>query len=73
MPVLPFKLSDSWNVVSRTVLPIVSSPGPEGSRYSGIGDIQQQFYFTPSKGRSLTWGVGPVFSLPTATTTGFDR
>ena len=71
-PVLPFKLSDRWNVVSRTVLPIVSTPGPEDTRYSGIGDIQLQFYVTPSKGRSLTWGVGPVFSLPTATTTGFE-
>jgi hypothetical protein len=69
-PVLPFKLSDRWNVVSRTVLPIVSTPGPEDTRYSGIGDIQLQFYVTPSKGRSITWGAGPVFSLPTATTTG---
>jgi hypothetical protein len=65
MPVLPFKLNDSWNVVSRTVLPLVSTPGPGDSRCSGIGDTQRQFDLTPSQARPLTRGVGPVFSLPT--------
>ncbi len=63
-PVLPFKLSDRWNVVSRTVLPIVSAPGPDDSRYSGIGDIQQQLYLTPSKGRTITGVSAPCSPCP---------
>lgn len=69
-PVLPFKVTERWNMVARTVVPIVSMPGPDlVSRYSGVGDIQEQLYLTPSKGGTLIWGVGPVVSMPTATAT----
>ncbi len=27
-PVLPFALSDDWNVITRTIFPIISQPGP---------------------------------------------
>ena len=67
-PVLPFKVSADWNMIVRTVVPVVSAPGPETSRYTGIGDIQEQLYLTPSKGSTVTWGFGPVVSMPTATT-----
>jgi hypothetical protein len=67
-PVMPFKVSDRWNMIVRTVVPFVSMPGPETTRYTGIGDIQEQIYLTPSKGGSFTWGAGPVVSMPTATT-----
>ena len=49
-------------------MPVVSAPGPDMTRYSGIGDIQEQLYLTPSKGSTVTWGFGPVVSMPTATT-----
>ena len=67
-PVIPFKVSDGWNMIVRTIVPIVSMPGP-GARpgYSGIGDIQEQVYLTPSKGGKFIWGAGPVVSMPTAT------
>jgi hypothetical protein len=68
-PVLPFKLTDDVNVIARTIVPVNSFPGPEGLRYSGIGDIQQQIFLTPSKPGAIIWGVGPAFSLPTATAT----
>ena len=67
-PVMPFKASDRWNVIVRTVVPLVSLPGPDATRYAGVGDIQEQVYLTPSKGSTVTWGVGPVVSMPTATT-----
>ena len=67
-PVIPFKVTDRWNMIVRTVVPFVSLPGPEMTRFTGIGDIQEQIYLTPSKGGAVTWGLGPVVSMPTATT-----
>lgn len=67
-PVMPFKVSDRWNMVVRTIVPVLSAPGPETTRYTGIGDIQEQIYLTPSRGGKVIWGAGPVLSLPTATT-----
>lgn len=69
-PVMPFKVNDRWNAVSRIVVPLVSMPAPDATRYSGVGDIQMQLYLTPSKSRTVIWGAGPVVSAPTATTSG---
>ncbi len=66
-PVIPFALNDRWHAIARTILPINSLPGPEGSRFSGFGDLQQQLFFTPAKPGAIIWGAGPIFSLPTAT------
>ena len=35
----------------------------------GLGDINQSFYFSPSKADGLIWGLGPSVNLPTATAT----
>jgi hypothetical protein len=66
-PVTPFKLSKDWNIVERTIVPLSSLPGVEGSRFSGIGDLQAQVYLTPAKPGAIIWGVGPMFSFPTST------
>ena len=66
-PVMPFTLTPDWNVIARTIIPINSVPGSSGVSYSGVGDIQLQLYLTPSKPGAFIYGVGPVFSLPTAT------
>lgn len=68
-PVTPFALGAKWNVVARTIVPLNSVPGPEGTRFSGVGDIQEQIYITPSTPGGVVWGVGPMFSLPTSTIT----
>jgi hypothetical protein len=70
-PVIPFKLNEEFNVIARTIIPINSAPGPNGTRYSGAGDIQEQVFVTPSAAGKVVLGVGPAFSLPTATSTGF--
>jgi hypothetical protein len=67
-PVIPFKLNDRWNMIARTIVPVFSIPGPDGTRFSGIGDIQEQIFISPSGASKLIWGVGPIFSVPTATT-----
>ncbi|HMF98177.1 MAG TPA: hypothetical protein VKE96_27940 [Vicinamibacterales bacterium] len=66
-PVIPFKLTSEWNVIARTIVPIDSVPGSEGVSYSGVGDIQLQLYLTPATPGALIYGIGPVFSFPTAT------
>jgi len=71
-PVMPFKVSPNWNLIARVIVPMSSLPGPEGVRYSGVGDIQSELFFTPSKPGAIIWGVGPALSLPTATTTGLE-
>ena len=69
-PVLPFSLSEDWNLITRTILPVVSQPGiltgGEG-RTNGLGDTTFTGFLSPKDSSPLIWGVGPVLLLPTAT------
>jgi hypothetical protein len=68
-PVVPISLNDDWNVISRTILPIIhqSDIFPNAGSQSGIGDTVQSLFFSPKAPTQggWTWGVGPVFLLPT--------
>lgn len=69
-PVVPISLNEDWNVISRTIVPIVSQDNVVGEgRQSGLGDITQSLFFSPKQPTSggVIWGVGPVFLLPTGT------
>jgi len=66
-PVLPLPLDDDWNLISRTIVPMVNLPGPGVDRIKGIADIQEQLYLTPTKSTGVTYGFGPIISFPTAT------
>ena len=68
-PVIPFKISDSWNLITRTILPVVWQPNPaqDTQGWFGFGDLNPSFFFSPSKPSKLIWGVGPTFLVPTAT------
>ena len=70
-PVIPISLGADWNMISRTILPVIwqnDIAGPSGEQ-SGLGDITQSLFFSPKHpGPSgIVWGVGPVFLVPTAT------
>ena len=66
-PVVPMHLNDDWNVISRTIIPLVSQPSPLfDSNTNGIGDITQSLFFSPAHPGALIWGVGPVFTVPSA-------
>jgi hypothetical protein len=70
-PVIPFTLNENWNVISRTIVPIVwqsDIAGPSGDQF-GLGDTTQSLFFSPKKptASGIIWGVGPAFLLPTAT------
>lgn len=70
-PVIPIQVSSGVKLIARTIIPVNSVPGPAFVRFSGTGDIQSQLFFTPAESGSIVWGVGPVFSLPTATAAPF--
>jgi hypothetical protein len=68
-PVIPFELNSQWNLISRTITPIIrqNDIAPGTGVQFGIGDIVQSLFFSPSTpGPSgIIWGVGPVFLVPT--------
>jgi len=70
-PVIPIAISDDWNMISRTILPIAYRDylPPLGGDTSGLGDITQSLFFSPKKPGpgGIIWGVGPAFLIPTAT------
>lgn len=68
-PVIPFSLNDDWNVISRTILPLIQQEDVQpGTDQEGVGDITQSLFFSPkaSGASGWIWGVGPVLLLPTA-------
>ncbi len=68
-PVIPIALSPKWNLISRTILPIIHQgnvTGPNTSQ-TGLGDTVQSFFLSPNKSEPFIWAVGPVVLLPTAT------
>lgn len=71
-PVIPISIGPEWNIISRTILPLVDQKDflPGGSvDASGLGDIAQSFFLSPKKpaARGWIWGAGPILLLPTAT------
>ncbi len=73
-PVIPITLNEDWNVISRTILPVIWQDdvvGRSGDQ-AGLGDTLQSLFFSPSKVLdagfgNLTWGVGPAIAIPTGT------
>lgn len=68
-PVIPIELSSQWNLISRTIVPIIyqSDIVDRGSQ-SGLGDIQQSLFFSPrTQPGAWIWGIGPALLLPSAT------
>ena len=70
-PVLPFSISEDWNLISRTILPVVDQHDifPGAGDQFGLGDTVQSLFFSPKAPTSngWIWGLGPVFLLPTGT------
>src|SRR6476661_2957036 len=79
-PVIPISISKDWNVIVRTIFPIVSqhdlfyienvpknSPiQPQNRSQDGLSDTTQSFFFSPKNPGpyGLIWGIGPVFLYP---------
>jgi hypothetical protein len=72
-PVIPISISEDWNVISRSIIPVISQHDilPGAGTQQGLGDSTQQFYFSPKKPTDAgwIWGVGPQFQVPTGSST----
>lgn len=68
-PVVPFRLSKDWNLITRTIIPLIDQPelGPGVGDVFGLGDIQLSQFLSPAKSGALIWGIGPIVQFPTAT------
>lgn len=69
-PVIPISISEDYNLIVRTILPVIDidSTAPGVDSKNGIGDVTQSFFFSPKKTVD-GWivGAGPVFLWPTGT------
>ncbi len=69
-PVVPFKVGSNWNLITRTIIPVLAyQPNPASATdwAGGLGDLNPSFFVSPQKPGILIWGVGPALVLPTAT------
>jgi hypothetical protein len=69
-PVIPFSMNKDWNLITRTIVPIIDQSdviAPNTSQ-GGLSDITQSFFFSPKKPvAGMIIGAGPVFLYPSAT------
>jgi len=69
-PVYPVNLNEEWNLITRTIVPLISQPAftPSQDRENGLGDIQFSAFFSPKKPTAggVIWGVGAIAQLDTA-------
>jgi hypothetical protein len=68
-PVIPIEISPEWNIITRTIVPVISQPkfSQDSERKNGIGDTVLSAFLSPAKPGHWIWGVGPVAQLPTNT------
>jgi hypothetical protein len=69
-PVLPFEMNKDWNLVTRTIMPVISQPAfaPGQEREFGLGDIQFSAFFSPKAPvDGWVWGAGVIAQMDTAT------
>jgi hypothetical protein len=70
-PVIQFHLNQDWNLITRTILPVIQHDDIyQGAGYQfGLGETRLSLFLSPKKLSSggVIWGVVLFFLLPTAT------
>jgi hypothetical protein len=69
-PVIPIEVNSEWNIITRTIIPVISQPPltpTGGERINGIGDVQFSAFLSPASPGSggLIWGAGAIAQAPT--------
>ena len=67
-PVIPIEVSPEWNIITRTIVPVISQPAlfPGDSRVNGIGETDFSAFLSPADPKGgLIWGAGPIIQAPT--------
>ncbi|RZK68229.1 MAG: hypothetical protein EOO95_00350 [Pedobacter sp.] len=67
-PVIPFKINDNLNLITRSILPVVDQRNITGlnAHEFGLSDATVTAFFAP-KSKGIIYGIGPAFLVPTAT------
>jgi hypothetical protein len=65
--VIPFDVDKDWNIIARTIVPLLWMPsiGPDIGAKSGIGDIQLSAFLSPANPGEWIWGLGAITQMPT--------
>ena len=66
-PVVPVSISESWNMISRTIVPLIDQNfAAPGDKETGLGDITQSLFFSPKAPTAGGWiiGAGPALLVP---------
>jgi len=69
-PVIPFSVSEDWNVITRTILPYIYAEEPVKGfgNHEGLGDTLQSFFLSPKEPvHGWVIGAGPAIQWPTST------
>ena len=68
-PVIPISVNDDWNVITRTIVPVISMPSlyPGDDRTNGVGDTVLTAFVSPARPGRWIWGLGPAAQIPTNT------
>jgi len=70
-PVIPIEIDKDWNLITRTIMPLIWQPAFESGQGTefGLGDMQFSAFLSPSEPGSggLIWGAGAIVQLPTDT------
>jgi hypothetical protein len=69
-PIIPIHLNPDWNLITRTILPLVWSPSlqPAQSVPFGLAPTTFSAFLSPRQAvDGWVWGVGPIIELPTIT------
>ena len=67
-PVIPVNLNPEWNLITRTIVPLISQPqfAPGQDRTNGLGDVQFSAFLSPARPGAWIWGGGVIVQAPTA-------
>jgi len=65
-PVYPIGIG-KVNMINRLIAPIITQPIGNDESKTGLGDLSLTTWFSPAEAGLISWGIGPVFQLPTAT------
>src|SRR5271165_420549 len=67
-PVIPIHVNDQWNIITRTILPVVWNPdlSPARSVPVGTGPTDFSAFLSPKNPTNgWLWGLGPIIQIPT--------
>ena len=68
-PVIPIALNRDWDLITRTILPVIKQPTLSTTNENtwGLGATQFSTFLSPAHQRAWFWGAGPIFQFPTTT------